>query len=179
MSDANTLLQVALRCFAAAAASGSHAIVEHPADWFDEHEPSIFRLPEVLWLKTWPRCRFEVFDKCCAGAPHKKPTKLLVAGLPSLRAAKLPHHGRCPGKPWHVHAALQGTAEDGSWKTTPAKEYPAEMCAWIARAIADAAPAAPAQLAEEPVDPRWQPFLVGLDAAAEVPPDFHGERLSQ
>ena len=99
VAEANSLLQVALRFFAAAAASNAHAIIEHPADWFEENVPSIFRLPEVTWLRTWPSCRYEIVDQCCGGAPHKKPTKLIVAGLPTLRAGRLPHHGRCPGKP--------------------------------------------------------------------------------
>ena len=44
---------------------------------------------------------------------------------------------RCTGG--HSHAPLVGRAADGSWRSSPAKEYPAQLCAWLARGLHDAA----------------------------------------
>jgi len=77
------------------------------------------------------------FDQCSAGAESKKPTCLMAVNLPQLRPVlrSLPGQGFCAhGRKGHK-AVLKGLAEDGTWRTAPAKQYPSGMCNAVSDAV--------------------------------------------
>jgi hypothetical protein len=114
------------------------ALMEHPAraHW-QPSAPSSWLLPELAHLASLDGVDAVYLDQCTAGAPWRKATTLLGVNLPGLRqeVALLPGAGRCSPALRHVHVSLSGKAEDGSWRTSPAKTYPPGMCRLLARAI--------------------------------------------
>lgn len=74
------------------------------------------------------------FDQCIFGCPER-PTTLLLIRLPWLRDFILSqgNRGRCPHESG-THVALQGRDDQGDFKTSVAKIYPAKMNAAIADA---------------------------------------------
>jgi len=136
----NELLRATLVLCAEAHTSGAFAIVEHPDEptWVPE-APSIWRSSFIEHFKQHMRADLVNFDQCATGADSKKPTCLMSINLPSLRTVfrSLPCQGFCGhGRKGHK-ATLKGLAEDGTWRTAPAKQYPSGMCSAISDAVLD------------------------------------------
>jgi len=99
--------------------------------------PSIWRSTFVKHLQRNIDADLVDFDQCSAGAESKKPTCLMAVNLPQLRSAlrSLPGQGFCAhGRKGHK-AVLKGLAEDGTWRTAPAKQYPSGMCNAVSDAV--------------------------------------------
>jgi len=135
----NELLRATLVLCVEAHTSGAFAIVEHPGEptWVPE-APSIWRSTFINHFKVHLEADLVDFDQCATGADSKKPTCLMAINLPALRTnlRALPGQGFCNhGR--KAHKALKGLAEDGTWKTAPAKQYPSGMCKVISGAVMD------------------------------------------
>ena len=135
----NELLRATLILCVEAHTSGAFAIVEHPGEptWVPE-APSIWRSTFVKHLQTHLAADCVDFDQCSTGADSKKPTCLMAINLPTLRTTlrALPAQGFCNhGR--KAHKALKGLAEDGTWRTAPAKQYPSGMCESISQPVID------------------------------------------
>ena len=134
----NALLRTQVLFLFLASAHGFSAVMEHPArPWWRLDAPSSWLLPELRHLEALPGAQKVYLDQCTAGAPWRKPTTLFTVNLPELAAqiAGLPGGGRCCPALGHVHVALDGRAEDGTYLTAPAKTYPPKMCEVIAVAL--------------------------------------------
>jgi len=136
----NELLRATLILVVEAFASGAFAVVEHPGEptWVPE-APSIWRSSFIRHLKDHCQADMLDFDQCTAGADSRKPTCLMSVHLPQLRVAfrALPGRGFCThGRKPHK-ATLKGLAEDGTWRTAPAKQYPSTMCRTISTAVTE------------------------------------------
>jgi len=134
----NQLLRATLVLCVEAHTSGAFAIVEHPGEptWVPE-APSIWRSTFVRHLQHNLDADLVDFDQCSTGADSKKPTCLMAVNLPQLRPVlrSLPGQGFCAhGRNGHK-AVLKGLAEDGTWRTAPAKQYPSGMCNAVSDAV--------------------------------------------
>ena len=169
----NALLRTQILFLYAAAAVGFAAVMEHPArPTWNPGAPSSWLLPELQHLSGLPGVDVVQLDQCTAGAPWRKPTTLLAVNLPSLRlqVAALPGGGRCSPALGHVHQSLVGKAEDGTWRTAPAKTYPQGLCALLARSFHEhVAGALPHFFGFSPADVDIEPELAHLS----VPIDFY------
>ena len=58
-----------------------------------------------------------------------------------------------------------GKLQDGSWRTAPLKEYPSQLCAWLAAGIAEAALRARGSPADGMALPAhsWSKFVAEID----------------
>jgi len=165
----NELLRATLVLCAEAHTSGAFAIVEHPDEptWVPE-APSIWRSTFVQHFKQHLGADLVNFDQCATGADSKKPTCLMSINMPFLRTVfrSLPGQGFCGhGRKGHK-ATLKGLAEDGTWKTAPAKQYPSGMCSAISDAVIEfiqqrVNQVAPGERHELP--PHIAPFYTPLD----------------
>jgi len=136
----NELLRATLVLCAEAHTSGAFAIVEHPDEptWVPE-APSIWRSTFINHFKQHLAADLVNFDQCATGADSKKPTCLMAINLPYLRSTfrALPGQGFCShGRRAHK-ATLKGLAEDGTWRTAPAKQYPSGMCSAVSDAVVE------------------------------------------
>ena len=133
---ANLLLRFAIRINTIVAARGGAVIMEHPAcpSW-KPHAPSIWRLPELAHLQRCYDMQILSFDQCTCGGISRKPTSLLVANIPSASTLvrALPGRGFCNHS--RGHPALIGKTASGTFATTPAKQYPRDMCQLLANMI--------------------------------------------
>ncbi len=96
--------------------------MEHPAPpTWKPNAPSSFYLPELRWLRTLDDVGFDIFDQCMLDAPSVKPTALIHVNFPQVsnQLACMPNACRCDRS--HQHVGLIGHAEDGTFKTAPAK----------------------------------------------------------
>eukprot|EP00959_Pyramimonas_sp_CCMP1952_P043383 907374-Pyramimonas_sp.AAC.1 len=71
-------------------------------------------------------------NQCMLGSQSTKPTMFLTVNLPSVRREvhMMPNRGRCNHG---GHAILEGVDNIGRWKTQAAKQYPPELCMFLAR----------------------------------------------
>lgn len=123
VATGNELLIFAVLLIFTLACVDGFGVIEHPQEPDEASRPSIWRL-ELLRLLSRMR-GVELIDMAqgLLGAPSPKPTRLLALNLPQLRQELRDHH---------VTADLPkrsaiGKAEDGTWKTSPLKEYPPAM----------------------------------------------------
>ena len=134
---ANRLLWLGIRFAITAIRVGSMFLLEHPAcQLFKPHIASIWYLPYIRWLVGAPAAQLHKFRQIVHGQKSAKPTMLLTVRLQSL--TKYIHTKQCDeGFQKVVVGGLHGRNEDGSWRTTSAREYPPSMCKAIATAIVD------------------------------------------
>ncbi len=157
----NDLLRALIIVLYASKAAGAVAAMEHPAPpTWKPNAPSSFYLPELKWLRNLGEAGFDIFDQCMLGAPSVKPTALLHANFPQVsdRIADMPNACRCDRS--HQHIALIGRAEDGTFKTAPAKQYPGPMNHLLALSSVDFC-----KRRLLPGEPSWDDFT-GTDLAA-------------
>lgn len=103
--------------------------LEHPADGGKPPFESFFNTEEMALFKVCCRLRYYVVDQCMYGTPSKKPTGLVLPEGSATMVRRC-HHDR-------KHEMLLGRLADGSFKTTAAARYPADLCFELARVFAD------------------------------------------
>lgn len=133
LRDGTLLALVACRLFQAALVRGLPVALEQPETsimWAQPPHAALARDRRTLRLTT---------EMCMWGAPWRKPTSLLAAGLDLHRVAARrcasTHECARSGK---AHRALRGRAPNGKWWTAIAQAYRRNFCAAIADAFADA-----------------------------------------
>ena len=123
---ANDLLQVWITMMVAALFSDTPYLMEHPApSRYISEAPSVWKLAELSWLEMLPSAKRHLIYQGLFGAPSAKPTVFFVHKLPQfeqiLRSWQDPE----------AHPAnwiqLSGKDQNGAWKTTRAKAYPARL----------------------------------------------------
>ena len=134
----NLLLCFTLEVIAALRLRGGAGYLEHPEypNWKEHLEPvSIWKMPAVNELAQFPEIILHSFDQCTCGQISTKPTTLLLLRMPWIVAdlKMRGRNGRCNHK--GGHPPLTGKNEDGTFKTSPAKVYPAALSAIIARGM--------------------------------------------
>ena len=175
VSAANALLLSLLLLVSEAAAAGGAAVVEHPATFWGEALPSIWRTALVRALLSLRSAELHWVDQCQVGLEHKGPTFLLAVGCPSLRrlVRDLPGHGRCDHGP-RAHVALLGKG-GGAWRTAAKRQYPPALGRLLAQALVDSLPppcAGDVDLDQEALDDAaLLPYVVPLLEGAG-PPDL-------
>ena len=135
VSVANALLFSLLLLVAEAAAGGGAATVEHPATFWREGLPAIWRTAAVRSILATREAELHCVDQCQLGLGHKGPTFLLALRCPNLGSliAALPGRGRCDHGP-RAHPPLIGRTESG-WRTAAKRLYPADLGRLLARAL--------------------------------------------
>ena len=127
----NLLLLFTIEALVHLAIAGGHGILEHPAMPEDEDRASIWRLPLVNFLLTWPDFRLVSLSQGLWGAASPKPTMLLALNFPDLEKHLLS---------WQVAKDLPkgasiGMDNSGQWATAKLKEYPPALCGGLSEAF--------------------------------------------
>jgi hypothetical protein len=135
----NDLLTFTLLCILFLAQNDGIAVLEHPAEPSVEGAPSIWKLPIVRFLSSFPSIQLLTLCQGMLGAPTPKPTTLLALNLPSLPLVLRQH---CVATELPRRIAI-GKRSDGSWATAPLKEYPPALCKGLAFAFSSAVVAQP------------------------------------
>ena len=135
----NDLLTFTLLCILFLAQNDGIAVLEHPAEPSVEGAPSIWKLPIVRFLSSFPSIQLLTLCQGMLGAPTPKPTTLLALNLPSLPLVLRQH---CVATELPRRTAI-GKRSDGSWATAPLKEYPPALCKGLAFAFSSAVVAQP------------------------------------
>ena len=138
----NMLLRFTIACMYTAIAMGTTVLMEHPAPRQRVHtkssEVSSWHLPELRFLMGRPQVCFHVVHQCMLGAKSLKPTGLIGINAPQLSELVAQHPSRFHCTGGHQHLLLKGRAVDGSWRTSPAKQYPPLLCRLLATVVARA-----------------------------------------
>ena len=118
---------------------GLCGFIEHPAFpcWaWTKHPASIWANATIRQLAKLCCFTMTTFDQCTLGAKVKKPTGLLLLRLSAVRDHIRLHgdQGRC-NHPAGSHPRLQGTDEQGKFKTSWAKVYPEGLNSVLAEGI--------------------------------------------
>eukprot|EP00438_Fugacium_kawagutii_P010157 Skav235745 [mRNA] locus=scaffold1612:161426:167122:- [translate_table: standard] len=129
----NALLQFSILALTLLVYTGGAGVLEHPA-LLQPHSASIWHLAAILLLQRFPGVRLLQIQQGKYGAPSPKPTSLLTVHLPAAERAL---------QEWQLtqyapKSTSVGRSADGSFKTTPLKEYPPSLCAGLAQAFAHA-----------------------------------------
>ena len=118
---------------------GIDAWMEHPDIIEGQHghlskgAPSIWFLEAVKRLELLPFVRHHSAPHYKYGGQSVKPTRLFTVRMATLsQRLSQWRHVRHPSQ------SLRGKNEDGSWRTSRAKEYPRRLSAAIAYAMVDA-----------------------------------------
>eukprot|EP00435_Cladocopium_sp_Y103_P026761 s2688_g6.t1 len=124
----NLLLLYTLQLLLHLAIAGGVGVLEHPAIPKDEELASIWHLPILRLMCSWPDFSYIELAQGLWGAFSRKPTGLLLLNVPDM----IPQLRR-----WQVATDVPqgvaiGRSEDGSWKTSQLKEYPPSLCAGLA-----------------------------------------------
>ena len=135
----NDLLSFTLLCILVLARHAGVAVLEHPAEPPGEDTPSIWKLPIVQLLASFPSVQLLTICQGMLGAATPKPTSLLALNLPSLPLTLRQH---CVAAELPRRAAI-GKRADGTWATAPLKEYPPALCKGLAFAFSAAVEAPP------------------------------------
>ena len=163
MEVGNALIRAQVLLMYAALAYGFAALMEHPTDTqVRPQAPSVWQLPELRHLEAQDLVETVLLDQCVAGAPWRKPTKLLAVRMPgvALRVRRLPGRGRCQPTLGHGHEVPLDRAGGAV--------YPERMCEVIGEAVVDAVvaqlgPLAGVPAAEVPFDSSLAAFSVPID----------------
>ena len=138
----NMLLRFTIACMYTALAVGTTVLMEHPAPRqrvrTKSSEVSSWHLPELRHLMDCPHVCFHIVHQCMLGSQSLKPTGLLGINTPQLSELVDQHPSRFHCAGGHPHVRLQGRAADGSWRTSPAKQYPPQLCRLLATVVARA-----------------------------------------
>ena len=117
----NALYRTTIIFAAICLATGTSAIVEHPAPpvW-EPRCPSSWHMRETTWILSHQQANLHILDQCQFGCKAMKPT-----GLMAIHLNELGHgidlalgRGRCQHR---AHAIQRGRREDGSWHTSELK----------------------------------------------------------
>ena len=135
VATGNELLLFSLELLFSLACVQGFGVLEHPQEPEDEDRPSIWRLALTRLLMRFPNVEHIDLAQGLLGAWSPKPTRLLALNLPTLRTQLREHHIT---KELPKRSAI-GRGTDGTWKTSPLKEYPPAMnralafsfCQWI------------------------------------------------
>jgi len=116
---------------------GGCGFLEHPeeASWRPE-APSSWKLMETQWIQQLPGIDTVAFDQCTMQAETRKPTRILTVNFADARRLLDQEHGG--GVCRHGqrgHKPLIGVDENGAFRTAPAKQYPSDMCRFLAKLI--------------------------------------------
>ena len=127
----NLLLLFTVEALVHLALAGGHGILEHPAMPDEEEKASIWRLPLIATLLTWPDFRLVSLAQGLWGAASPKPTMLLALNMPELE---------CHLRAWQTaqdlpRGASIGVDASGQWATTKLKEYPPALCGGLSSAF--------------------------------------------
>ena len=168
------LLGISFRLMLLSLLFGATGVLEHPADG-DTHQnsPSIWRLEITRYLCRFCNCQKVTIMQGHYGGKACKPTSLLIANgatdndalLHSLRTTALPKY------------AAIGRHEDGSWRTSELKQYPADFCKAICRVILEGQKGhgdAPCQEIPKEFLQAVSELTRSFDETASMGPDFHG-----
>ena len=168
------LLGISFRLMLLSLLFGATGVLEHPADG-DTHQnsPSIWRLEITRYLCRFRNCQKVTIMQGHYGGKACKPTSLLIANgatdndalLHSLRTTALPKY------------AAIGRHEDGSWRTSELKQYPADFCKAICRVILEGQKGhgdAPCQEIPKEFLQAVSELTRSFDETASMGPDFHG-----
>jgi hypothetical protein len=182
VSVGNTLLLRGLWLSVAVALHGAAAVLEHPAVPFELHKPSIWRAALVLlWLRR-PNALFfqKTIQQWRYGSPGVKPTTFLCANVSmndSLERCALTGIEK-PSTP------LIGRSDDGTFRTSAAKEYPAALNQALAMAFLSGSsirrlprPACLERTVEEALGAELAQLSACPDGGSYLP-DFQPERVS-
>ena len=124
----NLLLMFTLELLIHLAIQGGVGGLEHPAPPSDPSLASIWRLPLLSFLMSWPEFNFIEVSQGLWGAPSRKPTGLLLLNL----------HRMIPVlRQWQLASEIPkgtsiGVNEAGFWATSYLKEYPPAFCGGLA-----------------------------------------------
>eukprot|EP00438_Fugacium_kawagutii_P014323 Skav210904 [mRNA] locus=scaffold2900:288060:297488:- [translate_table: standard] len=131
VSLGNLLLSFSLEAATAILAANGIAAVEHPAEPDDPALPSIWRLPVVQLLRAHSSVQLVRFYQGHFGAVSPKPTMLLTINIPDMAEQLWDHRLRASLPEF----SSIGKAANGSFLTSPLKEYPPGLCKALAGAI--------------------------------------------
>ena len=123
VATGNELLIFAVLLIYTLACVDGFGVIEHPQEPDDASRPSIWRLELLRVLSRMRGVELIDMAQGLLGAPSPKPTRLLALNLPQLRQELRDHHITTD---LPKRSAI-GKAEDGTWKTSPLKEYPPAM----------------------------------------------------
>jgi hypothetical protein len=123
VATGNELLLFSIELLYALACMAGFGVLEHPKEPEDQEKPSIWRLAILKLLQQFPGVDIIDLAQGLWGAHSPKPTRLLTLNLPSLRGI-LRAHQVTTDLP---RRSAIGKAEDGTWRTSPLKEYPPAM----------------------------------------------------
>eukprot|EP00435_Cladocopium_sp_Y103_P029537 s1029_g7.t1 len=127
----NLLLLFIVELLVHLALEGGIGVLEHPAPPQDESLASIWRLPLLQLLMSWPEFYFIEVSQGLWGAPSRKPTGLLLlngrAVVRELRRWQL-----AESNPTGTAIGIDGA---GHWRTSYLKEYPPAFCAGLASGL--------------------------------------------
>ena len=124
----NLLLMFTLELLIHLAIQGGVGGLEHLAPPSDPSLASIWRLPLLSFLMSWPEFNFIEVSQGLWGAPSRKPTGLLLLNL----------HRMIPVlRQWQLASEIPkgtsiGVNEAGFWATSYLKEYPPAFCGGLA-----------------------------------------------
>ena len=127
----NELLLFTIELLYALACAAGFGVIEHPKEPDDPAKPSIWRLAIMKLLVQFPGVEVIDLAQGLLGAHSLKPTRLLALNLPMLRG-HLRAHQVTPDLP--KRSAI-GKADDGTWRTSPLKEYPPAMNMALAKSF--------------------------------------------
>ena len=135
VATGNELLLFSLELLFSLACVHGFGVLEHPQEPEEETRPSIWRLAMTRLLMRFHGVELIDLAQGLLGAWSPKPTRLLTLNLPTLRAQLREHQ---ISKELPKRSAI-GKGVDGSWKTSPLKEYPPAMnralafsfCQWL------------------------------------------------
>ena len=127
----NELLLFSLSLMFELALAQRTGVLEHPREPADEAKPSIWRLPIIRVLLQMPGVALQGLAQGLWGAATPKPTNFLTINLPHLPAALRRHQiaQQLPAR------SAVGLNADGTWNTTPLKEYPPALNRGLAQAF--------------------------------------------
>lgn len=117
----NFLLFVGLRILHLACLNGVGGVLEHPKEPRAVCRASIWRLPWMKGLMKLPNVRRELIWQAKFGAASAKPTHLISCNLVGFkRDLQQFEQPVC----WQELVTLGGRADESTWRTASAKEYP-------------------------------------------------------
>ena len=144
----NELLLFALQAFLELLFTGGCAMLEHPAPPPKPTSPSIWKLPIIEVLQQHPDVETCRFAQGLLGAPTPKPTQLLLLNMTNM-ILELHQWRVCQELP---RSTAIGLDENGSWKTSPLKEYPPAMCGAVAAVLTRTINSWPVSSVQDPLE---------------------------
>ena len=157
---ASTLLFAALRLLLAAMMTGTPGIMEHPREPKRPERASIWRLHWLQAMFSSRLVQLRLIRQAEYGARSSKPTHLAVCHVPCFWETMSVH---TVAVNWSNLTVLKGKQQDGTWRTSEAKEYPSLLNQALAHTLVQAATSrATHQHPQEPHVPDFESDFNGL-----------------